>query len=63
MNTVISMHNTEDQIKTAKEIHLNLVCAGHIASDSIGLNLFLDALEKEGLEIVPVSGLIRVKRS
>lgn len=63
VNTVISMHNTEDQIKTAKEIHLNLVCAGHIASDSIGLNLFLDALEKEGLEIVPVSGLIRVKRS
>jgi hypothetical protein len=26
------------------------------------MNLFLDELEKKGIEIVPVSGLIRIKR-
>jgi hypothetical protein len=45
------------------------VIAGHISSDSIGVNLFLDELEKQaclpdgqGIEIVPCSGLIRISR-
>jgi hypothetical protein len=33
-----------------------------MASDSLGVNLFLDELEKKGIEIVPISGLTRVKR-
>ena len=34
-----------------------------MSSDSIGMNLFLDELEKKGIEIIPVSGLIRVSRA
>jgi len=28
----------------------------------LGMNIFLDELEKKGIEIVPCSGLIRVSR-
>jgi hypothetical protein len=34
----------------------NLVVTGHIASDAIGMNEFIDALEDEGLECDTVSG-------
>ncbi len=63
VNTIISMHNNEEQIKIAKEINLNLICAGHMASDSIGINLLLDALEKENVTALAGGGLIRVKRN
>jgi len=33
-----------------------------MAADSIGANLFLDKLEKRGIEVIPCSGLIRVRR-
>jgi hypothetical protein len=33
-----------------------------MASDSLGMNLFLDELERQGIEIVPCGGLIRVSR-
>lgn len=60
--TVIGMHISEEHRKEAEKYHINVVIAGHMASDSLGMNLFLDELEKQGIEIVPVSGLIRVKR-
>jgi polysaccharide deacetylase 2 family uncharacterized protein YibQ len=56
------MHIKEDNRHEAEKAHVNVVIAGHISSDSIGINLFLDELEKRGIEIVPCSGLIRVKR-
>jgi len=40
-----------------------VVIAGHMSSDSLGVNLFLDQLEKQGIEIVFCSGLIRVSRN
>jgi len=42
---------------------LNVVIPGHISSDSLGVNLFLDELEKRGIKIIPCSGLIRVSRN
>ena len=60
--TIISMHMSEEHRKEAEKYHINVVVAGHMASDSLGLNLFLDELEKKGVTIVPTSGLIRVKR-
>jgi putative NIF3 family GTP cyclohydrolase 1 type 2 len=62
IGTIISMHQSEDDIKSAKKAHINVVLAGHISSDSLGMNLFLDELEKKGIEIVPCSGLIRYSR-
>ncbi len=62
VGTVIGMHMPEDHRKEAEKHHINVVIAGHMASDSLGMNLFLDELEKRGVEVVPMSGLIRVKR-
>ena len=63
IGTVIGMHVSEEHKKEAEAANVNVVIAGHISSDSIGVNLFLDELEKKGIEIVPCSGLIKVKRS
>lgn len=62
VGTIISMHASEEHRKEAQKHHINLVVAGHISSDSLGMNLFLDRLEKRGVEVVPCSGLIRVRR-
>lgn len=62
IGTVVAMHLSEEHRKNAEEAHLNTVIAPHIASDSLGMNLFLDELEKKGIEIIPYGGLIRVKR-
>jgi len=62
IGTVIGMHMSEEHRKEAEKFHINVVIAGHMASDSLGLNLFLDKLEKKGVKVVAVSGLIRVKR-
>ncbi|RLC34388.1 MAG: NGG1p interacting factor NIF3 [Candidatus Nealsonbacteria bacterium] len=62
VGTVVSMHQSEEHRKEAEAANINVVIAGHISSDSIGMNLFLDELEKQGIEIIPCSGFIRIKR-
>lgn len=62
IGTVIGMHMSEEHRKEAEKYHINVVVAGHMASDSLGMNLLLDEIEKKGIEVVPASGLIRVKR-
>jgi len=62
IGTIVGMHLSEDRKKEAEKANLNVVIAGHMSSDSLGMNLFLDELEKRGIEIVPCSGLIRVSR-
>lgn len=62
IGTVIGMHMSEEHRKEAEKYHINVVIAGHMASDSLGMNLLLDEIEKQGIEILPLSGLIRVKR-
>ena len=62
IGTIISMHQREEWKDEAKKHHLNVIVAGHMSSDSLGLNLFLDNLEKRGIEIVACSGFDRVSR-
>jgi putative NIF3 family GTP cyclohydrolase 1 type 2 len=62
IGTVIGMHMSEEHRKEAEKAHINVVIAGHMSSDSLGMNLFLDELEKKGIEVIPCSGLIRIKR-
>jgi len=63
VGTVIGMHMKDEAREEAIKAHLNVIIAGHISSDSIGMNLFLDKLEEKGIKIIPISGLIRVNRS
>jgi putative NIF3 family GTP cyclohydrolase 1 type 2 len=62
VGTIIGMHMSEEYKKEAEKYHINVIIAGHMASDSLGMNLFLDKLEKKGIEIISCSGLIRVRR-
>jgi len=63
IGTIIGMHMSEMHKKEADKAHINAVMAGHMSSDSIGVNLFLDQLERKGIQIIPTSGLIRVSRN
>ncbi len=63
VGTLVEMHIDEKLKKKAEEHHVNVIVAGHIASDSVGMNLLLDQLENKGVEIRTCSGLIRIKRS
>jgi putative NIF3 family GTP cyclohydrolase 1 type 2 len=63
VGTIICMHLSEEHFKKAKGKHINIVIAGHIASDNIGLNLLLDKVQKRGkLDILTCSGFRRVER-
>jgi putative NIF3 family GTP cyclohydrolase 1 type 2 len=63
VGTMVCMHVPENHIEEAKKAHMNVVIAGHMASDSVGLNLFADKLESKGVKVVPFSGYLRVKRA
>ena len=62
IGTIISMHLAEDSRKEAEAASMNIIVTGHMSSDSIGMNFILDDIEKQGVEIIPCSGLIRVSR-
>ena len=63
ISTLVCMHLSEDHLEKAKKANLNVIIAGHIASDSLGLNLLFDQIEKEEkLEFVSVSGFERIRR-
>lgn len=63
VGTIVGMHIGEKHRKEAEKNHINVVIAGHMASDSLGLNLFLDMLEGKNIHVDYCSGLIRHSRS
>jgi putative NIF3 family GTP cyclohydrolase 1 type 2 len=63
VGTYICMHIPDAHIEEARKHHINVVVSGHMASDSLGINLLADEVEKKGVQIIPCSGFIRVKRS
>ncbi len=62
IGTVVGMHISEDHRKEAVKHHVNVVIAGHIPSDSLGMNLLLDNV-LDGVEVVEASGFRRVART
>jgi len=62
VGTLVVMHIVEKHRKEAEKNHINVVNAGHMASDSLGMNLILDEMARQGVEIIPAAGLIRVTR-
>lgn len=63
IGTIVGMHVAEDGKKEAEAAHLNVVVAGHMSSDSIGMNVILDELQKQGVEAVSCGGLFRSSRT
>jgi putative NIF3 family GTP cyclohydrolase 1 type 2 len=63
VGTIVGMHMGEEHRKKAKAEHMNVVIAGHMSSDSLGMNLVIDEFERAGVEIVACSGFTRVSRA
>ncbi|OGZ67541.1 MAG: NGG1p interacting factor NIF3 [Candidatus Staskawiczbacteria bacterium RIFCSPHIGHO2_02_FULL_34_10] len=63
IGTVIGMHISEEHKKQAQAANINIIIAGHMSSDSLGMNLLMDELQKKGIEIVPCSGFTRFSRA
>ncbi|MFX0125323.1 MAG: hypothetical protein ACFFAE_16970 [Candidatus Hodarchaeota archaeon] len=60
VDTVIYIHIAPTELfKVLNLTYGQLLITGHLASDSIGINPFLDRLEEKGIQITAVGGLIR----
>lgn len=65
INTIVAMHLSEEHKKEAEKNHINVIIAGHISSDNLGLNLLLDEIFKrsgEEFKILECSGFRRFSR-
>lgn len=59
VGTIICMHVPEDVKKAVAEQNIgNVIVAGHMASDTIGLNEIIKAFEQNGLEVTKMSGIL-----
>jgi putative NIF3 family GTP cyclohydrolase 1 type 2 len=64
VGTFVGMHISDRNLDVAKENHINVIVAGHTASDSLGLNLLLgEVLKGTSVEIIPCSGYDRIERN
>ena len=63
VDTLVGMHFSEEHRTHAGELNMNLVIAGHISSDALGMNLILDEIEKRDVKVYCTSGIVRVRRS
>ncbi|MCL2144711.1 MAG: NGG1p interacting factor NIF3 [Endomicrobia bacterium] len=64
VGTIVGMHMSEKCYKEAEKQKINVILAGHISSDNLGLNLLFDKFEKKfgSLEFIECSGFRRFKR-
>jgi hypothetical protein len=58
------MHMGEKHFENAKKYHINVVIAGHISSDSLGLNILLGRVMKKfgKFNVLACSGYYFLKR-
>jgi putative NIF3 family GTP cyclohydrolase 1 type 2 len=59
------MHLSPKSVKEIEKHHINVILAGHISSDNLGMNLLFDKLEKkstEKFEFIECSGFRRFRR-
>lgn len=62
VGTLVVMHMPENVLKAVREQNIgNVVVAGHMASDSIGINAIIAALEAKGVQVTRMSGVIDPK--
>jgi len=63
-DTIVSMHLSEEHYKKARDAKLNIIIAGHICSDTLGLNLLLDRIDPQNqMSFVNCSGFRRFRHN
>lgn len=63
VGTLVAMHMSNGTLEVMREHHINVILAGHMSSDSLGINLYLDKLETQGVKITAGAGLTRFSRN
>lgn len=59
VGTLVAMHVPEDVLTAVKEQNYgNFVVAGHMASDSVGINALIRELESRGVQVIAMGGII-----
>lgn len=59
VGTVVCMHVPDDVKEEVEKQNIgNIIVAGHMASDSIGLNVIIKELENKGIEVIKMSGIL-----
>ena len=65
VSTLVVMHLKDNFIEACRKYHINVVVAGHMSSDSLGLNLLFKYMKEKSnksFDIIPASGYIFVER-
>jgi hypothetical protein len=62
VGTIVGMHMGQELRDEADKHSIHVIIAGHMSSDSLGINIFLDELERNGVKTIATSGLTRVHR-
>ncbi|MDR1511464.1 MAG: hypothetical protein LBS15_01585 [Endomicrobium sp.] len=65
IGTIVSMHLSPKSAVEAERRHINIILAGHISSDNLGMNLLFDKLENKTfteLKFIECSGFRRFRR-
>ena len=61
VGTLILMHIPEKDVKAVKEQKIgNVIVAGHMSSDSLGMNKIADKWRESGVEVTMMSGVVEV---
>ena len=65
IGTIVGMHFSEEHYRKAKDAKINLIIAGHMSSDTLGLNLLLDKIEETlgELNVIEGAGFYRIKHT
>ncbi len=63
VGTLVAMHMSNGTLEILQENHINVILAGHMSSDSLGLNLYLDQVEAKGVKVTAGAGLTRFSRN
>ena len=65
VKTSVEMHVSDKKREAARKANVNVVVAGHMASDTLGMNLLFDKIERKfgRLNFIEVSGFKRFRRS
>lgn len=62
IGTIVTMHVSASVRDVLAKHHVNIIQAGHMSSDSLGLNLLMDQLETHQITIMAGSGFTRFRR-
>ncbi len=59
VGTVVCMHMPDDVITEVEKQNIgNVIVAGHMPSDSVGLNIFIKKLESLDIEVIKMAGIL-----